>query len=313
MGHILKEIILDLLLDSPNEGATIAHLARMLETADTVAHAELVELEIGQLVTRVERLHGSAWLLTSAGLTAASRNRSARRHPQEKREERGPVRVTMCHHTDAPVSSHATVCIDEADLDDWWDELDVELKSAAFLNYSFGAARSEVDVTERVPVTGTIGAHVDLPNTTLCFYCRIAAPGRLFLREARISPSVTILRRVCADGECFERWIEDCTAMANTVAKGGELGGEPLQPAPIDGDAPRDADLVCTKCFKSGGQWDRRMSTPHRQEGDPLAPGEAMSYDNRGAGPFIWTHCCEAPTETIGTRPSIQDAEKAAD
>lgn len=206
------------------------------------------------LVERRDGLTGAHWY----EITEAGREQLASEPAQA--DGCGEAHGARCTVNGARETSRATVCIDEADLDDWWDELDVELKSAAFLNYSFGAARSEVSVEDRVtvsvPIVGSVGespeqwnalaAHMaplkGIPETTACYYCHESAPGSLFLRSAPISRLASVLRRVCSKAACFARWRTDSQAMRDAVARGEELGGEPLDARPNLQDAEKAGD-----------------------------------------------------------------------
>lgn len=78
------------------------------------------------------------------------------------------VHVSGCHanraSADEPdLSSVALACIAENDLDDWWQELDVELKADVFLTHTLGSGLRIHDCAAiherlRVPVAGTVNA-----------------------------------------------------------------------------------------------------------------------------------------------------------
>jgi hypothetical protein len=246
------------------------------------------------LVNKLDGLHGAPWFeITPADGCG------------ELREE--PISVNVCHRPEAPAVSRATVCIDEDELNEWWEGLDVECKADAFLQFTLGCGGVVVSAPAPIFLRGTVGENnaalvershderiarlTESLSTIRCFYCQAPFAGNL--SEAHISRCASLLRRVCNRRECRDRWADDIEAARETIARGGELGGEPLAPPkPIDGNAPLDADLVCTKCWKIGGQWDLRMSKPQWRKGDPLEPGEAMSCDASGGGPWIYTHRC---------------------
>lgn len=66
-------------------------------------------------------------------------------------------RVTICEAKEPP--SHATVCVDEDELDEWWDQLGVDLKAEAFVRFSlYGVSHGDFsDHEARVPIEGAVG------------------------------------------------------------------------------------------------------------------------------------------------------------
>jgi hypothetical protein len=97
------------------------------------------------------------WSITVRGrakiLAAAARNAFA--------ADEVDVEIRRCRHREPQLPAAATVCLTEDELDDWWQEQDVEMKAHAFLVVSLGgqnAGDSHVDLSDlRIPVVGTIG------------------------------------------------------------------------------------------------------------------------------------------------------------
>jgi hypothetical protein len=76
-----------------------------------------------------------------------------------------PMSATICHVEEPTIASVAYICLDEDELDNWWDGLDVEAKSDAFIGYSLRAQGQDdshvycpgLDLDDSIPVRGTIG------------------------------------------------------------------------------------------------------------------------------------------------------------
>jgi hypothetical protein len=78
------------------------------------------------------------------------------------------VQVAVCNTPEVPEKpSSALLCVDEDELDDWWDALDVEAKADAFVQWSLGndGRNSHVYIesreTKAVPVAGTVSEQDD--------------------------------------------------------------------------------------------------------------------------------------------------------
>lgn len=77
-----------------------------------------------------------------------------------------PLQVSVCNHTEPPdldEPAQALLCVDEDELNDWWNALDVEAKADAFVQWSLGndGRNSHIYIerneTVSVPVTGKVG------------------------------------------------------------------------------------------------------------------------------------------------------------
>jgi hypothetical protein len=106
--------------------------------------------------------------ITQAGqvrLTAAEASPSHESFHKEHREE--PLQVSMCDHSEpeVPDAAQALICIDEDELNDWWDALDVEAKADAFAQYSLANdgrnSHVYIEPTVAVPLKSPLGETSD--------------------------------------------------------------------------------------------------------------------------------------------------------
>jgi hypothetical protein len=69
-----------------------------------------------------------------------------------------PKPETSLPITYAEEPSTALLCVDEDELNDWWDALDVEAKADAFMQWSLGndGHNSHVYIKSSIPVVGTL-------------------------------------------------------------------------------------------------------------------------------------------------------------
>lgn len=78
-----------------------------------------------------------------------------------------PLQVAICnrHEPEVPDADQALLCVDEDELDDWWDALDVEAKADAFAQYSLSNdgrnSHIHIEPSHRIPVAGTISQDKD--------------------------------------------------------------------------------------------------------------------------------------------------------
>jgi hypothetical protein len=70
-----------------------------------------------------------------------------------------PLHVTVCNSREPELPMRALLCIDEDELDDWWEALDVEQKADAFARFALHMYDDDchVYVEPTIPVAGTIG------------------------------------------------------------------------------------------------------------------------------------------------------------
>lgn len=86
------------------------------------------------------------WSLTRLGEQVI--DEKCKRHPVEGDDL---SYLTNCDDQMVCPPAAVTVCIDEDELDEWWEGLDVELKADAFLAWTLGRGRAAI------PVEGAIG------------------------------------------------------------------------------------------------------------------------------------------------------------
>jgi DNA-binding MarR family transcriptional regulator len=80
-------------------------------------------------------------------------------------ERLDPIGVTVCNRREpeVPDAAIATICIDEDELNNWWDGLEVEAKADAFTRYALDTEGRDSRVyiepcaAVSVPVVGTVG------------------------------------------------------------------------------------------------------------------------------------------------------------
>lgn len=93
-------------------------------------------------------------------LTASEATPSRAPFHAEHREE--PLQVSFFHtEPEVPDAAQALLCVDEDELNDWWDALDVEAKADAFVQWSLSNdgrnSHVYIEPPATVPVTGKIG------------------------------------------------------------------------------------------------------------------------------------------------------------
>ena len=97
-------------------------------------------------------------------------------------ENNAPLSAHISHASGVPQESpSALCCIDEDDLDNWWDEQDVEVKADAFLRITLNQTTSFIYCGNRfseprIPVVGSIG---ETPGD-----CRTAGDGVYTVAQA---------------------------------------------------------------------------------------------------------------------------------
>jgi hypothetical protein len=97
----------------------------------------------------VERHFGEGWTLTEAGRIVA--------HMSGEAEAPGELRASVCAHGEPPAV--ATMCLNEDELDEWWEDLDVECKAEAFLGFYLGSSSHvSFERETRIPLAGTVAA-----------------------------------------------------------------------------------------------------------------------------------------------------------
>lgn len=82
-----------------------------------------------------------------------------------------PMSATICHVEEPRIPSLAYICLDEDELDNWWNGLDVEAKSDAFIGYSLRAQGQDdshvycpgLELDDSIPMKGTIGQDAQHP------------------------------------------------------------------------------------------------------------------------------------------------------
>lgn len=77
-------------------------------------------------------------------------------------DELGVVSVSACHPGEPEAPATALLCVDEDELDEWWESLDVEMKADAFAQFALNMhhgfdSHVHVEPTDRVPLAGTVG------------------------------------------------------------------------------------------------------------------------------------------------------------
>jgi len=128
----------------------------------------LTALESAGYVTRYIGVEGApfTWAITDKGRAhwAACEARQVFRECAEHTPVRpapkpDSFRITACDAADPHIPSTALLCVDEDELDEWWDNLDVGCKADAFAGFALRmhSGESHVYVEAGVPIIGTAG------------------------------------------------------------------------------------------------------------------------------------------------------------
>jgi hypothetical protein len=133
--------------------------------------------------------------------------------------------ATCCRHREPKEPSTALLCLDEDELDDWWESLDVELKADAFTNFALRMHTGEDSHVyiepehPSIPVLGTVGetaeewnakaaringAAVPEFSAKACEYCGGDDHVRRLVRP--VGGSVDFAAYVCCQTKCFEKF-----------------------------------------------------------------------------------------------------------
>jgi hypothetical protein len=167
-----------------------------------------------------------------------------------------PAQVSVCdlREPEVPDPAIATICIDEDELNNWWDGLGVEAKADAFTRYALDTEGRDSHVyieptsTVSVPIIGTAGESAE----------EWAASARL-----------------------QQRFDELAGAPKPHMAR-------PDAPP----DAPMPMDMLCVKCGERGGYWKRgKKLQPGKAVSVDGSQRVALSNDN--SGPYLYMHQCD--------------------
>lgn len=148
---------------------------------------------------------------------------------------------------DAPAT--ALVCVDEDELDEWWDDQDVEIKAEVFMRWALGDRESYVHIPEtvRVPIRGTVG---ETPErwAEICERHRVApiadATGDPFGRSPDAPQEIDLLCPACGERGGEWEWSERIWRPGDVLQKNERVTHS------VSGDGPYVYRHLCAPTAK---------------------------------------------------------------
>lgn len=155
--------------DAPVDLRMLHEIADPREKLGLSLSALKAALDLLQRDCLVKRTGGiladSRWQISNRGSAKLIAREAAGVFKKSPADE--PIQVTVCNAQEPqpeqarPMSS-ALICLDEDELDEWWQGLDVECKADAFAGFALRVHTGDSYVAidrpaDRVPVLGTVG------------------------------------------------------------------------------------------------------------------------------------------------------------